>query len=338
MGDHKESQQLPWSETDKHCVLLPLQETFPTFHIKKFAAHFNLISFKKFDSDRKKYGKDIVGFLLSPAMRIVINRELLMSMPNLKVINLLSVGYEILDLEMLKELGIRASYLPDVQSDACADAAIALLLAVSRRIVEAAVQYKDNVDIISEPSRFVGREVTGSTIGIFGLGSIGIQVAERAKGFRMKILYHNRRKRSVKDDFDLGAVYVSNLYDMLPQVDFLVLCCPLTSATRGIIGTKELEAMKPSAVLINISRGRVVNTDALVDALHRGVIGGAGLDVTDPEPLTKDHPLFDLPNVVVIPHMASAALETRNRLMDLSIENIVAGIEGKPMPSEIPIK
>lgn len=147
-GDHKESQQLPWSETDKHCVLLPLQETFPTFHIKKFAAHFNLISFKKFDSDRKKYGKDIVGFLLSPAMRIVINRELLMSMPNLKVINLLSVGYEILDLEMLKELGIRASYLPDVQSDACADAAIALLLAVSRRIVEglavklnAALQY-----------------------------------------------------------------------------------------------------------------------------------------------------------------------------------------------------
>ncbi|XP_071824268.1 glyoxylate reductase/hydroxypyruvate reductase-like isoform X3 [Apostichopus japonicus] len=204
--------------------------------------------------------------------------------------------------------------------------------------IHAAVQYKDNVDIISEPSRFVGREVTGSTIGIFGLGSIGIQVAERAKGFRMKILYHNRRKRSVKDDFDLGAVYVSNLYDMLPQVDFLVLCCPLTSATRGIIGTKELEAMKSSAILINISRGGVVNTDALVDALHRGVIGGAGLDVTDPEPLTKDHPLFDLPNVVVIPHMAGATLETRNRMMDLSIENIVAGIEGKPMPSEIPIK
>jgi glyoxylate reductase len=181
-----------------------------------------------------------------------------------------------------------------------------------------------------DPSFILGREIHGSTLGIIGMGRIGRQVAARARGFGMTVLYHNR-SRSEEAEIALGARYASR-EDLLAASDYVVLTVPLTPETRGLIGRAELAKMKPTATLVNVARGAVIDKDALTEALATKAIFAAALDVTDPEPLSRDHPLLKLDNVIITPHLGSATEETRRRMAERSIENLFAGLEGKPLP------
>jgi len=184
-----------------------------------------------------------------------------------------------------------------------------------------------------DPSYMLGREVHGSTLGILGMGRIGEQVARRARGFDMRVQYHNRRRRPVLEE-TLGVRYVSR-DELLLSSDYIVLTVPLTAQTQRLIGRAELALMKPTAVLVNIARGPVVDTQALAEALAARRIYAAALDVTDPEPLPRDHPLLQLDNVIVTPHLGSATEQTRQRMVELSVENLLAGLAGRPLPSPV---
>ncbi len=184
-----------------------------------------------------------------------------------------------------------------------------------------------------DPGYMLGREIHGQTLGIIGLGRIGRQVARRALAFDMQVLYHNRNRRPDIEN-ELGVTYAS-FEELLKTADYVMLSCPLTDETRGLIGPSALEKMKPTATLVNISRGPVVDTDALVHALQTQQIYAAGLDVTDPEPLPRDHALLTLDNVTLAPHLGSATVETRQRMAEMSVENLLAGLQGQPLPYRI---
>jgi len=182
---------------------------------------------------------------------------------------------------------------------------------------------------------WLGTQVSGSTIGIVGLGRIGTEVAKRAGlGFGMKVLYHTRTEKQV--DENLKATYCADLKDLLEQSDFVVLCVPQTPQTRHIINKETLAKMKKTAFLINVARGAVVDQEALVQALKSNTIAGAGLDVTDPEPLPRNHPLLSAPNTVITPHLGSATVATRQKMFDLSLLNLMAGLEGKTLVAPVP--
>ncbi|HZN34054.1 MAG TPA: NAD(P)-dependent oxidoreductase, partial [Pirellulaceae bacterium] len=176
-------------------------------------------------------------------------------------------------------------------------------------------------------------EVHGSTLGIIGLGRIGRQIARRARGFEMTVLYHNRR-RDEAAEVSLGVRYAA-LGELLAASDYVVLSCPLTDATRGLIGAAALAKMRPTATLVNISRGPVVDTAALTAALQERRIYAAALDVTDPEPLPRDHPLLALDNVIIAPHLGSATEQTRQRMAEISVENLFRGLASQPLLFEV---
>jgi glyoxylate reductase len=184
-----------------------------------------------------------------------------------------------------------------------------------------------------DPSILIGQEITGSTLGIIGMGRIGKEVARRAAGFEMTVLYNNRN-RDLAAEADLGVRYTPR-DELLASSDFVTLNCPLTDETTGLIGAAEFETMKQSAFLVNMARGPVVQTDALYTALTTGQIRGAALDVTDPEPLPRDHPLLAVDNVIILPHLGSASNRTRERMMNMSIENLEAGLSGTDLPYRI---
>jgi glyoxylate reductase len=179
----------------------------------------------------------------------------------------------------------------------------------------------------------LGREVHGTTLGIVGLGNIGWQVARRARGFDMNVIYHNRRERP--DAFEqLGARYVP-LDELFGQADYVMLCCPLTAETRHLINAQALSKMKPNACLINIARGGIVDTGALYEALHDKRIASAALDVTDPEPLARDNPILGLDNLTIVPHLGSATVETRQKMAEISVKNLFAGLRGEKLLHEV---
>lgn len=184
------------------------------------------------------------------------------------------------------------------------------------------------------PLLLLGADIHGATLGLVGLGRIGAAVARRARGFDMRVLYTTptRRPEHFALEAELGVTYAS-LDDLLAQSDFVSLHTPLTDATRGLINRERLRKMKPNAILINTARGPIVETDALLAALQAGEIGGAALDVTDPEPLPADHPLLAAPNCLVTPHIASATTATRARMADLAARNLLAGLAGEAMPA-----
>ncbi len=210
---------------------------------------------------------------------------------------------------------------------------MALILSVARNVVVGDQFARGPGFTHYDPSLLIGQEVTGSTLGIVGMGRIGVEVAKRAKAFEMPILYHNRnRRRDVEAEF---GVEFATLPDLLRRSDFVSLNCPLTQDTHGLIGAAELALMKPSGILVNMARGPVVQTDALLEALRSGRIAAAGLDVTDPGPLPRDHPLLQLKNVVIAPHLGSASNVTRRRMMQMTIDNLLAGIEGRDLPNRV---
>ena len=249
-----------------------------------------------------------------------VGAALLDRMPGVRVISNFGVGVDHIDLAAAAARGIPVGNTPGILDGATADLAFALLLAAGRRLVEGDRYARGPQFLHYDPSYMLGREVHSSTLGIVGLGRIGTQVARRGRAFDMSVIYHNRRPRPDLETV-FGARYVP-LPELLASADYVVLTVPLTSQTQRLIGRAELRQMKPTAILVNVARGGVVDTEALTEALAARTIYAAALDVTDPEPLPRDHPLLRLDNVVISPHLGSASEQTRRRMSEISIENL----------------
>jgi glyoxylate reductase len=265
----------------------------------------------------------------------VLNGDLMDKVPNVKVISNHGVGVDHISLKDAQARGIQVGNTPGVLDGATADMGFCLLMAAARRLVEAVGIARFGVDQ-SKPKRseaFLGREIHGASLGIVGLGRIGLQVARRAAGFDMQVCYYNRNRR-MDIESKLGITY-KTLEELLATSDYVMLCVPLTDETTGLIGAAQLRLMRPTATLINIARGAVVDTDALTKALSENWIYAAGLDVTDPEPLPKGHPLLELDNVIVAPHIGSATVQTRQKMAELSVQNLLAGLTGATLPNRI---
>lgn len=258
--------------------------------------------------------------------------EIMDRMPNLKIISNFGVGVDHIDTEAARERGIPVGNTPNLLDGATADMTFTLLMAAARRVVVGDRFARSPEFTHYDPSLLHGYEVHGSTIGIIGMGSIGKQVAKRANGFDMEIVYHNRKPDP--DDHLYQARYVS-LSSLLEVSDFVTLNCPLTEETRGLIDEAALKRMKKTAILINLARGGVVDHDALCDALRNGWIAAAALDVTEPEPLPRDHPLLSMDNLVIAPHLGSATMRTRHAMARLTVDNLKAGLAGRPLTSRV---
>ncbi len=258
-----------------------------------------------------------------------IDAALLAASPRLRVISSCSVGVDHVDLAAANGRGIPVGHTPGVLTETTADLALALLLAVARRIPEAERWLRAGRWRTWEPDRLLGRDLHGSTLGLVGLGPIGLAVARRARGFGMRILGWSRRPKP--EAAELG-VEQTGLERLLSEADFVSLHVALTPETRHLIDAGALARMKPGALLVNTSRGEVVDEPALAEALAGGRLGGAALDVYEREPLQAASPLLDLPNVVLAPHIGSASVATRTRMADLAVENLLAGLAGEPMP------
>jgi lactate dehydrogenase-like 2-hydroxyacid dehydrogenase len=247
----------------------------------------------------------------------------------LKVISQMAVGYDNIDVQAAKARGIRVGNTPGVLTETTADLAFALLLASARRLLEGVRYIQDGHWVTWHPTALLGHDVSGATLGLIGLGRIGKAVAKRAAGFDMHILAYSPRLT----DAEAAALGVERaaLDDVLSQSDFVSLHCPLNAETRHLMNAGTLAKMKPSAILINTTRGPVVDQAALYDALTHGVIAAAALDVTDPEPLPADAPILKLPNVIVIPHVGSATIGTRGKMAEIAIDNLIAGVTGRPL-------
>jgi len=260
-----------------------------------------------------------------------IDAELLAHAPALKVIANYGVGFEHIDLAAATRRGLPVTNTPGVLTDATADLTFALILATARRIPAGDRRVREGKFTYWAPLLFLGREVSGKTLGLIGLGRIGQAVARRARGFGMRVLYHSRTRLAPAAEQDLHVAYAPR-ETLLREADFVSLHVPLTPETRHLIGRRELELMKPTAFLINAARGPVVDEAALVEALRRGQIAGAGLDVYEREPELSPG-LTDLDNVVLLPHLGSATIETRTRMGLMAAENLLAGLQGERPPN-----
>ncbi len=263
-------------------------------------------------------------------LTIPVTEALLDKCPRLRVVSNMAVGVDNIDLAACTRRGIPVGNTPGVLTAGTADLAMALLLAITRRLGEASSDARQGLWKTWSPTGWLGADLDGATLGIVGFGKIGQAVARRAQGFGLRLLYSDP-SRHPELDAALGAQRVS-LEQLLVESDFVSLHVPLTPATRGLINAQALQRMKPGAYLINTARGPVVNTDALVEALNRGWIAGAALDVTDPEPLPADHRLYSLPNCLITPHIGSATTNTRRRMAELAADNLLAGLSGQRLP------
>jgi glyoxylate reductase len=262
-----------------------------------------------------------------------VDEELLSHAPRLKMIANMGVGYNNIDVRAATTRGIPVSNTPGVLTEATADLAFTLLLAIARRVVEGDRRVRAGQFTFWAPFLFLGQEVSGKTLGILGMGRIGKAVARRARGFDMPVIYHNRSRLEPDEEDRLGARY-EPLEALLRKSDFVSLHVPLTAETRHLMGRRELALMKPSAYLINTSRGPAVDEQALLAALQAGQIAGAALDVYEHEPaLTPGLTLLD--NVILLPHVGSATLETRTRMASMAAQNLIAGLGGQKPPNLI---
>jgi len=248
----------------------------------------------------------------------------------LRIVSQFAVGIDNIDLETATKLGIPVGHTPGVLTEATADMAWALLMTAARRIPEGVEQVQRGEWRTWEPLGLLGATVWGATLGIVGLGRIGAAVARRAQGFAMRVLYHDAVRRPDLEA-ELGVQYVE-LDGLLAQADFVSLHCPLLPETHHLIDERALQLMKPTAILVNTSRGPVVDQAALVKALQKGWIARAALDVTDPEPISADHPLVRLSNCIVVPHIASATVTSRDKMVTMAAENLLAGLAGERIP------
>jgi glyoxylate reductase len=254
-----------------------------------------------------------------------IDAELIEGSPTLRAISNYAVGYDNVDLQAAAARGIPVGNTPDVLTDATADLTFALLLAAARRLPWAIASVTAGDWLRWEPTQYLGYDVYGATLGIVGMGRIGRAVAQRAEGFQMRVL-------------STGSHDETALNRLLEESDFVSLHCPLTPATHHLIDAAALTRMRRTAILVNAARGPIVDPSALSRALSEGEIAGAALDVTDPEPLPADHPLLHAPNLIVTPHIGSATHSARERMATLAVDNLLAALDGKPMPHPVSIR
>ena len=254
--------------------------------------------------------------------------------PGLRVVSNLAVGYDNIDVEACAARGVAVGNTPGVLTETTADLAFALLMAVARRVPEARDYVRADEWKTWGPMLLMGKDVHGATLGIVGMGRIGREMARRATGFDMRVIYHSRTPLDPALEAELGVAHAS-FEEVLGESDFVSLHTNLSSETRHLIDAAAIARMKTGAILINTSRGPVVDQVALAEALRSGHLFGAGLDVTDPEPLAADHPLVSLPNCIVVPHIASASERTRDRMAEKAAHNLVAGISGLPLPDPV---
>jgi glyoxylate reductase len=255
--------------------------------------------------------------------------------PQLKVVSNYAVGFDNIDVAACARRGIPVGNTPGVLTDTTADLAFALLMAAARRLPEGDRYVRAGSWKTWGPMLLLGPDVHGSTIGIVGFGRIGQAVARRAQGFGMEILYHDLEPLPPSVTDPLGATYLP-LEELLPRSDFVTLHVNLSPVTRHLINAETLGQMKRTAVLVNTSRGPVVDQAALATALRDGVISAAGLDVTDPEPIPMDDPLVGMDNCLIVPHIASASRATRGKMAAMAAANLVAGVRGEQLPTEVP--
>jgi glyoxylate reductase len=253
----------------------------------------------------------------------------------LRVVSNYAVGFDNIDVGACARRGIPVGNTPGVLTDTTADLAWALLMAAARRLPEGDRYVRDGKWKTWGPLLLLGPDVHGATIGIVGFGRIGQAVARRAQGFGMKILYHDVQELPRDVTEPLGAMFLP-LEELLARSDFVSLHVNLSDVTRHLINAETLSWMKPTAVLVNTSRGPVVDQRALADALRDGVIWAAALDVTDPEPILLDDPLVGLDNCLIVPHIASASRATRGKMAAMAAANLLAGVRGEPLPTEVP--
>jgi gluconate 2-dehydrogenase len=258
---------------------------------------------------------------------VTMPNALLEQAPNLKIASTISVGVDQFDLDYFRGRGLMLAHTPGVLDEGVADLIFALILGCARRVVELADFVRAGQWQASSGKDQFGVDVHGKTLGVLGMGRIGSAVARRAHhGFSMQVLYHNRRP-----DTEAERALSARLVDkdtLLAQADFLCVMLPLTQETERTMGAREFALMKPSAIFINASRGKVVDEAALIDALQRKIIYGAGLDVFEQEPVSVDSPLLKLPNVIALPHVGSATYETRYAMAELTVDNLIVGLGG----------
>lgn len=262
-----------------------------------------------------------------------VDGALLDRLPNVRVISNFGVGVDHIDLHAAAARNVPVGNTPGILDGATADLAFALLLAAGRRVVEGDWYARSPEFTRYDPSYMLGFEVHHATIGILGMGRIGEQIARRARAFDMTVLYHNRNRRP-EAEAALGARYVTK-NELLAESDYVVISVPLTDGTTRLIGKSELALMRPTSILVNVARGAVVDTEALTQALLHREIFAAAVDVTDPEPLPRDHLLLRLPNVIITPHLGSATEQTRRRMAEVSIDNLLAGLAGEELPFRV---
>jgi glyoxylate reductase len=248
-----------------------------------------------------------------------VDAELIAAAPRLRAISNYAVGVDNVDLEAAAKRGIPVGNTPGVLTDTTADLAVALMLGISRRLAQGDAYVRRGEWRTWETGLLLGHDLHGATAGIVGFGRIGRAVARRLEGFECEILHTSRS----------GGV---PLEELLERSDFVSVHSPLTPETRGLIGDEALSRMKPAAYLVNTARGPIVDSEALSRALHAGQIAGAALDVTDPEPLPAEHPLLQAPNLLVLPHLGSGTHATRERMADMAVDNLLAGLAGESMP------
>jgi len=273
-----------------------------------------------------------------------IDQDVLQFGKRLRVVSTMSVGYDHIDIRTCTSQNIPVGHTPGILTETTADLAFALLMASARRIVEGADYVRQGQWAEWKPDLFLGQDVFGATLGIVGFGRIGQAVARRAKGFRMNVLAVRSPRQNREalespgvagitgESTDASSVTFVDLPTALRESDFVSVNVPLTSDTHHLIGVSEFHKMKRTSILINTSRGAVVDPTALYHALEQRTIGGAALDVTDPEPLPASHPLLTLPNCLVIPHLGSASTATRSLMATMAVDNVIAGLRGERLP------
>jgi len=275
--------------------------------------------------------RDVEGLL--SLLTDKIDAALMDNAPQLKVISNCAVGYDNIDVAAATQRGIAVGNTPGVLTETTADFAFALLMAAARRLVEADRYTRAGKWKTWGLTVLLGQDIYGATLGLIGLGRIGTAVAKRAKGFDMRVLYYNPHRRTDVEQ-QLGITF-ADLDTVVREADFVSVHTPLTNETKHLINADVLRKMKKTAILINTSRGPVVDQAALYAALRDGVIAGAALDVTDPEPIAMDDPLLTLENCIIAPHIASASVTTRTKMALMAAENLLAGLRGERLPNPV---
>ena len=308
-----------------------LYKKIPTFAMKKLSAHFNVSYFNGINAKNKS---DFISALKNAegliGASVNMKNDFLKFAPHLKAISTISVGYDNFNVSELTDRKIRLMHTPDVLTDTTADAIFTLILSTARRAVELSIMVREGKWCSSIGSKHYGTDVHHKIIGIIGMGRIGKAVTKRAHcGFDMQILYTGNQANQEAEN--LYHAEFCTLDDLLARSDFVCITAPLLPSTEKLISREKIALMKPNAILINGARGKIVDQNALIEALRNKTIRAAGLDVFEVEPLPKDSPLLTLNNVVLLPHIGSATEETRNKMAECAVDNLIMALApGKP--------